>query len=103
MLVLALGAVLLPYRHPELWAGGPLTGRFLGVPVLSILGGLTFIGIAFTSYVLLQPEYGIPTGKFFLFTALIMAVGIAIYYIALAVQRSKGRDIALNYGEIPPE
>jgi hypothetical protein len=103
MLVLALGAVLLPYRHPELWAGGPLTGRFLGVPVLSILGALTFIGIAFTSYVLLQPEYGIPTGKFFLFTALIMAVGIAIYYVALAVQRSKGRDIALNYGEIPPE
>jgi basic amino acid/polyamine antiporter, APA family len=103
MMVMALGAMLLPYRHPDLWAGGPLSGKFLGIPVLSILGFLTFIGVGFTSYVLLQPEYGIPVGKFFLYTALISLLGVVIYYVALHVQRRKGRDIALNYGEIPPE
>jgi APA family basic amino acid/polyamine antiporter len=103
MLILCLGAILLPWRHPELWSGGPLSGRVLGLPLLTLLGIITFIGVAFTTFVLLQPEYGVSVGHFVFWTALIAVVGFALYFGALYVQRRNGRDIALNYREIPPE
>jgi basic amino acid/polyamine antiporter, APA family len=103
MLTLSLGAILLPWRHPELWSGGPLSGRFLGVPVLTLLGVATFIAVAFTTVVLLQPEYGVSVGRFVFWAVLIAVVGFALYFGALYVQRRNGRDIALNYREIPPE
>jgi hypothetical protein len=103
MLILCLGAILLPYRHPDLWAGGPLSGRVLGVPVLTVLGAVTFVAIAFTTYVLLQPQYGVSVGRFAFWTVLIAVVGFGLYFGALHVQRRRGRDIALNYREIPPE
>ena len=105
MLFMCVAAILLPYRHKELWQqAGPFAGRVARIPVLSILGVVTFTAICFIDFLYLQPELGIPSvGSALRNVGLVVGAGILFYLIAVRVQRSRGMDITLNYREIPPE
>ena len=46
---------------------------------------------------------GLPKTHTEIALAVLAAVGIGGYYLAVLVQRRRGVDITLNYAEIPPE
>ena len=106
IIVVSLAAVLMPRLAPDLYKGSPADWRVGGVPMLPLFGVLSLIwnlaevGIAIAFHTnlglpnLLQP-IGVLGG-----TAL---AGVAFYYIARAVQRSRRVDIDLAYKAIPPE
>src|SRR4051794_1621842 len=43
MVLLSIAAVLLPYRKPDVWRASATTQRVLGVPVVSLAGGLSVV------------------------------------------------------------
>jgi len=100
-------AIILPYRHRSLWNASPGNTRFLGLPTVAFWGILYAPLSLFCLYLSATDNYaGVSPihnfGQFIVFPA-IFAAGLAYYYIVGRVQRGRGIDIALNFGEIPPE
>jgi amino acid transporter len=105
MAYVAIGAVVMPFRRPSLYAQSPLRGRVLGLPVVSWAGVLGFLASVFVFWIFMRyPDLGVSNRlKTLLAMIGLMVGGFVLYYIARAVQRSRGVDIDLNYREIPPE
>jgi amino acid transporter len=104
--MVAIAAILMPTRLPDVYRGSPADWKVAGMPVLPVVGvlallwNLTMIGLAIGFHA----NIGIPH------VATAIAVlggtalaGVAFYYAARAVQRSRGVDIGLAYRAIPPE
>jgi amino acid transporter len=107
LIVTAFGAVVLPFTQKAMVENSPYNGRFAGIPVLSIVGGLAVLGFAAAIAVLLwDPGSGASLsknpGKIWL-AAGVYAVAFAIYFISRAYRRRQGIDLALTYRELPPE
>jgi APA family basic amino acid/polyamine antiporter len=105
MAYVALGALLLPWLRPALYRQSPVTGKFLGIPVLSLVGAAGLAASIFVFWIFMKyPDLGVHNkGNTLLAMFGMMAGGFLLYYVARAVQRRRGTDIALNYAEIPPE
>src|SRR5690606_7980317 len=56
-IMVSLSALLLPYRRPELFAGSPVAWRIAGVPVLSIVGGLSIVACLVMQWAYLNDPY----------------------------------------------
>lgn len=107
LLVTAFGAILLPFRQREMVENSPYGGRFAGIPVLSIVGVLAFLGFSGGIGVLLwDPGSGASLsanpGKLWLALG-VYAVAFAIYFTSQAVRGRQGIDLSLTYRELPPE
>jgi hypothetical protein len=107
LLVTALGAIVLPYRQRAMVENSPYGGRMLGIPVLSLVGGLAVIGFATAIAVLLwDPGSGASLsanpGKLWLALG-VFAGAVAFYFVSGAVRRRQGIDLSLTYRELPPE
>jgi basic amino acid/polyamine antiporter, APA family len=104
-LIVALAAVFFPYRRKDLFknAPSPANAKVGGVPLLTIVGAISFISSAIVIYAILEPAvlklstvlvYGIiPT----------FIVGAVIYVIAHIIRKSQGINLNLLQKEIPPE
>ena len=104
--LVGVSAIVLPLRHPEILRGTPGGRSIAGAPLLTVLGCLTVAGILFLGYALvhssglgIQPH---PT-RAIIVTLAIPLVGVAMYFTAVAVNRSHGVDILLSSKELPPE
>jgi amino acid transporter len=104
--LVSLSAIVLPYRRPDILRGTPGMIRVAGIPILSVLGGLSTIAILFLAWTLvtytglgIQPNPR-PT---IIVTLAIPVAGAVLYFIATAIRRSQGVDITLATKEIPPE
>jgi basic amino acid/polyamine antiporter, APA family len=104
---LCIAAILLPYRQTALWKASPVNRRILGVPAIVVLGIVMLIPVWIDLYLNLTDAYSgtsISTSANVLFTWIGFIVGGGvIYYVARAVQMSRGTDIDLSFQEIPPE
>jgi basic amino acid/polyamine antiporter, APA family len=105
LLITAVAGILLPFRRRELVENSPYNRRIGGIPLLSIVGSLAFLGFAAAVAVLLwDPGSGASLsanpGKLELAVA-VYVVGIVIWYVARAVRRTQGIDIDLSYRELP--
>jgi amino acid transporter len=103
----SFAAILLPYRRPDLFAQAPQSARrkIAGVPAITLLGAgnlALFTLILVASFK--TPAFSGPTGnRAIAFVVGIYVVGAILYWIAKAVQKSRGVDLNLLYKEIPPE
>jgi basic amino acid/polyamine antiporter, APA family len=107
LLVTAFGAILLPYRQREMVENSPYGGRFAGIPVVTLMGVLAFIGFGLAIAVLLWDEgsgasLSANPGKLWLSLG-VFAFAFAIYFISQAVRRRQGIDLSLTHRELPPE
>jgi APA family basic amino acid/polyamine antiporter len=107
LIITAVGAVVLPYRQRAMVENSPYGGRFAGVPILSLVGGLAVLGFGAAIAVLLwDPGSGASLsknpGKLWLALG-VYAVAFGIYFVSRAVRRSQGIDLSLTYLELPPE
>ncbi|HUN77663.1 MAG TPA: amino acid permease [Solirubrobacteraceae bacterium] len=107
MVITAVAAIVLPFRHPELVASSPYARRVVGVPLFVLVGALALLGFLCAMSILLwDPASGVSLskdpGKLPL-AALVYLVGFGLYYAARAFRRRQGVELELAYRELPPE
>jgi amino acid transporter len=101
-----IAAIVLPYKLRDLFEASPVRWRVAGVPVLSILGVLSIVGMGVIEYAYLNdPNSGIslraPT--MILINVAVFLSGFVFYVITRAVRARQGVDLGLAFAEIPPE
>ncbi len=106
IVLVGIAAVAMPSRLPDVFKGSQADWRVAGLPVLQVVGvvaivwnlGMMALAVKFHSNI------GIPhiINAVLVLGGTIVA-GVVFYYVARAVQRSRGVDIDLAYRAIPPE
>jgi sterol desaturase/sphingolipid hydroxylase (fatty acid hydroxylase superfamily) len=87
-------------KSPEL-----VKKRVAGIPLIAILGVLTFIISAAIEYYMLQPFLqGLASSLYIWITATMFIIpSFVIYYISRAYHKSKHVPMELQFREIPPD
>lgn len=102
-IMVSISAMLLPYRLPDVFATSPVNRRVGGVPVISIIGAVSAVSQAFMAWVFLADPNAGMTPTMIVFNVVVFLSGLAVYYIARAIQASRGVDVSLSYRQIPVE
>jgi len=106
-LFVSVAGIFFPYRQRDTFEASPYNARVGGVPIVSIIGVLSLIGMALISYVLLSDQNSgtaLAVNPERVALALIVPiVGFVAYFIIKAIQQTRGVNIDLAYREIPPE
>jgi APA family basic amino acid/polyamine antiporter len=105
-LLAGIAAIVLPYKLPEVFEASPVRWRLAGVPVLSIVGVLSLVGMGVIEYAYLNdPNSGIsfraPT--MLLVNVAVFLSGFVFYAVTRMVRARQGIDVGLAFAEIPPE
>jgi APA family basic amino acid/polyamine antiporter len=104
MVLIGIAALLLPYRRPDAWRASATTQRFLGIPLVSLAGGLVAILLAGVFYVYMHyPGLNIDKGQFFRDSAIVLGAALLTFFIARAARSRQGVDVEKLAAEIPPE
>jgi amino acid transporter len=101
--MVALTAIILPWRRREIYETSPIQYKFLGFPVISLLGIVDLIFLSFLgySYVSVSAFGSFDWGSYEFFTVLFL-LGIIGYYISRAYRKRQKIDLDLTFREIPP-
>jgi amino acid transporter len=102
----SIAAIVLPYKLGDVFEASPIRWRLAGVPVLSILGGLSIVGMGVIEYAYLNdPNSGISfSAPTMIFVNLgVFASGFVFYGVVRLVRARQGVDLGLTFAEIPPE
>ena len=104
-LLVALSAVLFPYRQPQIFEASPVRWRVGGVPVVSIVGALALVALIIMAWAFLaDPSAGLKGHPVLIWMNIgIFVSGFVIFYIAKAVQKSRGIDISKSFAQLPVE
>ncbi len=106
-IVVAIAGIVFPYKQRSIWESSPYNQRIAGLPLMSIMGVLSLIGMLIISFILLTDENSgvdlTESPRNVIVTFGTFASGIFVYGIARLWQRSRGVDVTLAYREIPPE
>ena len=105
-LLTSIGAIVFPYTQKDMFEASPVAWRVAGVPVLSILGVLSALGMGLIAWAFLNdPQSGISFSQpFMIYVNLgVFVSGFVYFYGAKFLQARQGVDINLAFAEIPPE
>ncbi len=105
--IVGVAAMVFPYVKRDLFESAPkiVRMRIAGIPVISIVGLLTFVTMAVQFFILAGnpalsgPTSGLAIG---LFPGLVVLGGI-VYFVSAYFQRRRGLDVKAAFSEIPPE
>jgi APA family basic amino acid/polyamine antiporter len=108
VVIVAYAAFRFPDVRKDAYQASPANMKWFGVPVLKIVAPLSFLVMAFLTYLTLKyPALMIQKDSHWWwvpgFMAFIVAVGLIVYYTAKYVRRRQGIDVDLVYKELPPE
>jgi amino acid transporter len=110
MFVVAISAVVMPFRRPDLYKGSPADWRVAGIPVLPVCGFLSAIVIAFFIALpfFFQDELGLTSRSWLpeataIAPIAVLLLGIVWWLIARSYHRKRGVDLDLLYRTIPPD
>jgi APA family basic amino acid/polyamine antiporter len=103
----AISGIVLPFTQRAMVESSPFNRRVLGIPLISLVGGLALLGFSGAIAILLwDPGSGASLsanpGKLEL-AVVVYIVALAVYFISRAIRRSQGIDIELAHAELPPE
>lgn len=102
----SIGAIVFPYTQKDMFEGSPVAWRVGGIPVLSILGVLSTIGMGVIAWAFLHdPQSGVSFAQpLMLYVNLgVFLSGFVYFYVAKFIKARQGVDINLSFAEIPPE
>jgi amino acid transporter len=93
-----------PFVRKEFFDQSMATAKVAGIPVMSIVCGISTVLLLIYSFVLWNDPVAAGTDQRPLIVCAAMIVGIAIYYFALrAYRRRRGEDISVIFKRIPVE
>ncbi len=107
--IVCLGAALFPFLRPKLYrqAPGIVRARVGKVPIISIVGFLSAGASWFVSYAASTAQYVEPSGAYnyayLIFLPIVFVIGLVVYWIAYAAQKSRGVPVELIAKELPPD
>jgi len=107
--VVCLAGALFPFLKKDLFNKAPriVRARVGPVPVLTIVGGASWIAAWFVSYAASTAQYVEPTGAYsyldLLFLPIIFVVGLVVYFLSYGIQRYRGVPVDLISKELPPD
>jgi basic amino acid/polyamine antiporter, APA family len=104
-MVVSIAAMVFPYRQRGLFESSPVNRRLGGLPLMTVVGFLSLVALVIEAWAFLtDPSAGLNGRPFLVWMNIgIFVSGFVIYYIAKAVQRSRGVDISKRFAEIPIE
>jgi amino acid transporter len=103
-LVMAVAAILFPYKFPKLWESSTSARKVFGIPLLTITGVGSLLVIGLMSYYFgFYSMFGANTPLSLTVVAISIILCAIYYYAFRAYQKGKGIDVDLAYKEIPPE
>jgi amino acid transporter len=104
-MIVAAAAIVYPYARKDIFeASHPMSKKKLaGVPLISILGAISFVVSIVVVYAILLPAIG-NVGSVLL-TGIVptFVVGAIIYVVVWTIRRSQGIDLNLLQKQVPPE
>jgi basic amino acid/polyamine antiporter, APA family len=105
--IVGIAGVLFPYKHKDLFKASPADVQRTvgGVPVIAILGAITFVTGVFVACVAASPIFtGAAINPYYLIgLASVFISGLVIYEISVHYHKSKGLDLSIRFKQIPPE
>lgn len=105
-LLTSIAAIVFPYSQREMFDASPVKWRLGKLPVLSVLGGLSIVGMCLIEWAFLHdPNSGISfQSPVMLYINIgVFLSGFAYYLVAKWVRAAQGIDLSLVFREIPPE
>jgi APA family basic amino acid/polyamine antiporter len=109
VIIVGVAAVSLPRRRPDLYQGSPANVKFLGAPVLYIVGILSileFIGIIAISFINPLSVMNGNRDDWWWIPAWLLGLivgGCLLYYVPRFIRAQQGVNISFVYKELPPE
>jgi amino acid transporter len=103
--LIAISAIVFPYRRPELYRASVSAKTLAGIPLTVIAGVGAILTTIFLYYCYFHYEFfGLKDkGQLWLWLGGAIVFGLAWYYGARAIRRSQGVNVDRVYAEIPPE
>jgi len=115
----SIAAIVMPYKLKDVFENSPVNWRLGKTPVMSIVGALSLVSTVFMAWVYLKdPLSGLSwhplhegggiflesrSFNMFLLNIVIFISGLAIYFVARAIQRGRGVELDATFKEIPIE
>jgi amino acid transporter len=106
LVLVGITATLIKRRRPDLYKGSSAEWRVGGIEMLPVFGVLcSVVGAAAIALLFVfHKEVGLKyTRETAVYLLAMFALGAAWWYVARALRRDQGIDLALAYKEIPPE
>ncbi len=107
--IVCLAGALFPFLRPQLFKSSPaiVQAKVGRVPILTIVGVASWIAAWFVSYAASTASYVEPSNgynyAYLIFLPAVFVIGIVVYFISHAIQKSRGVPIDLINKELPPE
>ena len=96
----------LPVREEDLFAQAPgwLGKKVVGIPIVSIIGGVTMVGFGYVGAVAFSsPAVTVVNADSLELLVGLIILGFVIYFASNRYHKRKGLDISMALKEIPPE
>lgn len=105
-LLTSIAAIVFPFTQRDMFAASPIKWRIGKVPVLSILGMISVIGLCLIEWAFLNdPNSGISFQSPLMLdiNVGVFVSGFVYYAVAKWIRSTQGIDLGLVFREIPPE
>lgn len=102
----SIAAIVFPFTQKDMFEGSPVAWRVAGIPVLSVMGALSAIGMGIIAWAFLNdPQSGVSfSSPLMLYVNLgVFLSGFVYFYAVKFIKARQGVDIGLAFAEIPPE
>ncbi|MGQ9599422.1 MAG: amino acid permease [Anaerolineae bacterium] len=100
-----LAAAIFPWRARELYQASPISKYKVGnIPLVTLCGVWGFlVGVVLIAFYLLEPNLGLASTAGLWGMIAVFIFCFIWFWVARALNKSKGIDIDLNFQQIPPE
>lgn len=100
-----LAAAIFPWRAKELYQASPISKYKVGnIPLVTLCGAWGFlVGVVLIAFYLLEPNLGLASTAGLWGMIAVFVFCFIWFWVARALNKSKGIDIDLNFQQIPPE
>jgi amino acid transporter len=103
-LVSSVAAVILPFRRKSIFDISQGASRIAGIPIISLIGVVSLIVLGYLSFnAFTNPAIGPTEFSARLIILAVIIAPIVIYAISYFYNRSRGFNLSLLSGELPPE
>jgi basic amino acid/polyamine antiporter, APA family len=109
VIIVGLAAIALPIRRPDLYQASPANVKFLGIPVLWIVGPLSIAEFIFIIWISFQYPALVMAGNSAdawwipAWLGGLIIGGALLYYVPRFIRAQQGVNIGFVYKELPPE
>jgi amino acid transporter len=105
--MVGVAGMLLPYKHKDLFEAAPanVKRKLGGIPIVAILGAITFLTGIFVAVVAASPVFtGAAINPYYIIAlASVFVAGLVIYEVSVHYHKSQGLDLSMRFKQIPPE